>query len=209
MRGLIRLRGFGDNLARSFGDEAGIEEPAGDFGIVGAGHVDDDGGVWGDGDTGVSASVFGTGERGEKNAGGDAAVGERELGGGGGSKCGGNAGDNFEGNVVGTERVDFFGGAAEEERVTTFEADDDFVARGGVNEERVDVGLREEAEAGALADVDALGGGGDEREDLRADERIVEDDVGGLQEAQRFDGEEIGVTGAGADEIDVARMDEH
>ena len=32
----------------------------------------------------------------------------------------------------------------------------------------------------------------------------MEDDVGGLEEAEGFDGEQIGIAGAGADEIDVA-----
>ena len=44
---------------------------------------------------------------------------------------------------------------------------------------------------------------------MRADERVVEDDVGGLKEAERFDGEEVGIAGASADEIDLAKMVEH
>jgi len=59
--------------------------------------------------------------------------------------------------------------------------------------------LREETEAAALADVDALGGGRDEREDLGTDKGVVKDDSGGLEQAQAFDGEEIRITGACAD----------
>lgn len=58
--------------------------------------------------------------------------------------------------------------------------------------------------AGAFAYVDALGGGGDEREDFGGDEGVVEDDVGGLEEAHRFNGEEIGIAGASAYEEDSA-----
>ena len=36
------------------------------------------------------------------------------------------------------------------------------------------------------------------------DEIIVEDYVGGLDEAQRFDGEQFGIAGTGADEKDFA-----
>ena len=160
--GLIGLRSFGDNLAGSFEDEAGIGKPAGDFGIVGAGHVDDDSGVWSNRSAGEGAGVFGAGEGGEEDARGDATIGERDLRGGGGCEGGRDAGDDFEGNVVGTEGVDFFGGPAEEERVAAFETDDDFVMGCTVDEERVDVRLSEKTKAGTLADVDALGGGGDE-----------------------------------------------
>jgi hypothetical protein len=69
----------------------------------------------------------------------------------------------------------------------------------GVNEEGVDVRLGEKSKAGTLADVDALGVCRDEGEDLRADERVVEDDAGRLKEAERFEGEEVGVTGSGTD----------
>jgi hypothetical protein len=199
VRGLIGLRDFGDDLARSFWDEARTGKPAGDFGIVGAGHVDDDGGVWSNRNAGEGAGVFGAGEGGEEDARGDATIGKRDLRGGGGCECSRDAGDDFEGNVVGPESVDFFGGPAEEERVAAFETNYDLMMGGSVDEEGVDVRLGEETKAGALAHVDALDGGGDEGEDLRAHERVVEDDAGRLEEAERFDGEEVGVTGASTD----------
>ena len=62
--------------------------------------------------------------------------------------------------------------------------------------------LGEEAEAGAFADVDTFGGGGNEIQDFGADEGVVEDDVGGLEDAEGFEGEEFGVAGAGAEEED-------
>ena len=90
----------------------------------------------------------------------ETAISERNFGGCGCAEGGGDAGDYFEIDVGFAEGLNFFGGAAEEERVASFEADYDFVFGGVGEEERVDVGLGEEAETGTFADVDAFGGGG-------------------------------------------------
>ena len=78
---------------------------------------------------------------------------------------------------------------------------------GSVDEEGVDVVLGEETEASAFADVDALGGGRDEREDFWGDEGVVENDFGGLEEACGFAREEVGVAGARAEEEDLGRVE--
>ena len=171
----------------------------GDFGVIRAGHIDDYGGVCRDGNSGEGAGVVRTRESGKENAGSEAAIGERDLCSGGGGEGCRDARNDFKKNFVGAESLDFFGGAAKEERVAPFEADDNRMLRGGVDEERVDVGLREETEAGALADVDTLCGGRDEGEDFGADEGIVEDNVGGLKQARGLPGEEIGIARASTD----------
>src|SRR5258706_16476594 len=74
---------------------------------------------------------------------------------------GGDAGDDFEVDIGFTEGLDFFGGAAEEERVASFEADYDFVFCGVGEEGGGDVLLAEEGEAGAFGYGDALGGWGE------------------------------------------------
>jgi hypothetical protein len=181
--GFVGAGGFGEDADGSFGRDGSVLEPGGDFGVIGAGHVDDDRGFGGEADAREELRFGRTGKRGEKDVGGEAAIGERKFGGGRGSERGGDAGDDFEGNVGGAKGFDFFGGAAEEERVASFEADDGLMFVGGGNEERVDVVLGEEAEAGAFADVDELGGSGDESEDFGGDEGVVEDDFGGLEDA--------------------------
>src|SRR6516162_3387020 len=92
--------------------------------------------------------------------------------------------------------------AAEKQRIATFETDNDFVFACGVNQQGVDFGLGEQAMAGAFADVDALRGGGNQPEDFAGDERVVENDVRGFEEARGFSREEIGVAGARAEEED-------
>ncbi len=204
--GVLRLtgaRGFRENEDGRIGRNGGVLQPVRDFGIVGAGHVDDDRGFGGDADAGEELGFGRAGEGREENVGRQAAIGEGEFCGGGGGKGGGDAGNDFKRDVGSAQGFDFFGGAAKEERVATFEADDDFVLTGGVEEKRVNVLLGEEAEAGAFADVDALGGGGDEIEDFRRDERVVEDDAGRLKQAEGLDGEEAGIARACADQVDL------
>src|SRR5579871_2310212 len=132
--GLIFVGGAGDDYAGRFGGEAGVDEVLGDVGVIGARHIDGDGSVWREADEREELG-FGTArERGEENVRGDAAIGERNFCGGRRGEGGGDAGDDFEGDVGGAEGVEFFGGAAEERGVAAFEADDDFVfgfLRGG------------------------------------------------------------------------------
>ncbi len=70
------------------------------------------------------------------------------------------------------------------------------------DEERVDVLLGEEFCAGAFAYVDFFCVRGDEHEDFGRDQGVVKNDVGGFEEAEGFAGEEFGVPGTGADEVD-------
>jgi len=61
---------------------------------------------------------------------GETAIGEGNFRGCGCAESGGDAGDDFEIDFGFAEGLDFFGGAAEEERVASFEADYDFVFGG-------------------------------------------------------------------------------
>jgi hypothetical protein len=131
---LIGLRGFGDHEDRCVGGDGCFLEPDGDFGIVRAGHVDDDCGFGGEADAGKKAGFGGAGKCGEENVGGEAAIGERNFCGGGGGEGGTDARYDFECDVGFAESLEFFGGAAEEERVASFEPDDDLIS-GGVGEE--------------------------------------------------------------------------
>ena len=71
---------------------------------------------------------------------------------------------------------------------------------GVVDHEGVDLVLGDCLNAAALAYVEDFGGGRGEIEDGLRDEIVVEDQVGGLDAAERLDGEQVGVAGAGADE---------
>ena len=209
MGGLIRLRGFGDYVARRFGCEAGFDQPAGDFGIVGTWHVDDDGGIRSDGYSGKGARVFRTGEGCEEHARGEAAVRERNLRGGSSAKGGGDTGNNFKLYVGRAKGIHLFGRAAEQERVATFEANYDFVFACGFDEQSVDFRLGEETEACSLANVDALCACGYQGENFRRYERVMKNDVRRLKNAQGLDGEKVGISGAGADQENSSREQGH
>ena len=102
------------------------------------------------------------------------------------------------------ERGHLFRGAAKDERVAALEADDGAMRGGRVDHERVDFVLRDGFCAAALADVDNFRAGRGEIENCLRDKVVVQDDVGGLDEAQGFDGEQVGIAGACADEVDRA-----
>lgn len=197
---LIGPRGFGKDKNGRAGGDGGVSEPERDFGVVGSRHVDDDRGIGGEPDSGEKLRFGGAGESGEKDVRGEAAIREREFCSGGGGESSGNTGDDFEMDPGGAESFHLLRSAAKEKRIASFEADDDAMLTGSVHEESVDVRLSEQAKTGALADVYALGGGRDEAEDFGADERVVENDLGGLKNAEGFNGKEVGITGSSADE---------
>ncbi len=93
--------------------------------------------------------------------------------------------------------------AAEQHRVAALEAHDHFVMRGGVDQALVDEALRGGVAAAALADRDLLGARG-ERERVRMHERVVEDDVGPLEQPRGAQRQQVGGAGTGADQIDLS-----
>jgi hypothetical protein len=199
MRRLVPLRSFGDDLARHVWRETGVQKPLRDFVVLRARHIDYNSCFGSKRESSEGAGVGGTGKRGEDDVGSDTAVGKGDFRGGGGAERSRNTWHDFEIDGGFAESLDFLGGAAEEHRVATFETDDNFVRSSGGDEERVDVALRQQTEASALADINELGVRQCEIEDLRADERIVKNDVGRSQKAQGFDGQEFGITRTGAD----------
>ena len=120
------------------------------------------------------------------------------------ARGGGDAGDDLEGDLGGAEGFDLLVGAAEDEGIAGFEADDGLVAGSVEEHEGVDAGLSDAGLAAAFADGDDEGGGGGEGEDLGGDEIVGEDDVGVLQEMEGAEGEEGGVAGTGSYEVDAA-----
>ena len=112
---------------------------------------------------------------------GKAAIGEGNTCSGGGGERRGDTGNHFKFDASCAESLNFFGGAAEEQRVATLEANNDLVLCGGSNEERVDVVLREQSDAATFADVDAFSSWRDESKDFGADERVVQNNAGRLE----------------------------
>ena len=72
------------------------------------------------------------------------------------------------------------------------------------DQQLADFVLRQELLAAALAYVDDFGCAGNQGEDFPADEGVVQDDGGACEQTGCFDGEEVGVAGACANEIDLA-----
>src|SRR5579872_1444982 len=85
------------------------------------------------------------------------AMSQRNLRCGCGPQSGGDAWDNFKFNVGFAQSCDFFGDAAEDQRIATFEPDDlQSRARQG-NHEEVDLFLTDVLFAAAFADVTDVG----------------------------------------------------
>ena len=139
----------------------------------------------------------------EGDGGGVLAMGERDAGVGGDAEGRGDAGHDLERDAGIGQGFGFFAAAAEDEGVAAFEADYGESAARAVDEHAADFVLREFVGGFFLADVDALGVGRGEIEEGGVGEVIVEDGVGLLEDAAAFDGEELRVSGAGADEVDL------
>jgi hypothetical protein len=88
--------------------------------------------------------------RGEDELRGAGAVGERRLEAGGDGEGSGNSGDDLEGDRVLAEEGDLLGGAAEDERVAGFEADDGAFVASVLEEQLVDPRLGDARLSAAL-----------------------------------------------------------
>ena len=74
----------------------------------------------------------------EDNAGGNAAVGQRETCGGGPGDRGGHAGDDLVWNIGLQQRPDFFARPAKDRRISTLEPNHDLTLRGVGDQQRID-----------------------------------------------------------------------
>jgi hypothetical protein len=135
------------------------------------------------------------------DTGGAAAIREGSLQRGSRSEGCGDAGNYLEGDASGTERVHFLTSTAKDERVAGFEANDGETATGIVDHHGVDLFLGNVFVSAAFADVDHDG----PRSVLqhgRGDKIVVEDDIGTGKKAYGLEGEQFGIAGTGADEVD-------
>ena len=107
--------------------------------------------------------------------------------------------------VVPLEKLDLFLRAAEEHRVAALQPHHHAVAPRRVGEALVDEVLRRRMPAATLADGD-LFGAERERQRLRMNQSVVENDVGLAEQPGRAQGKEVRCAGSGADEVDGAGL---
>ena len=94
------------------------------------------------------------GKRAEQHLRRDAAVGERNSRGGGGSQCRADSGNNFVRDIRAAQRFQFFAGAAKHGRIAAFQSHHGGSGLRVGDQQRIDFVLGEQFAAGALADVD-------------------------------------------------------
>ena len=106
------------------------------------------------------------------------------------------------------QRVHLLGRASEDRRVAAFQPHHPFAIERRANEQGVDHLLALRVATGALADGDADDMCRDQIEDRGTDQRIVENDAGGFDQADGLQGQQLWVAGSGTDQPDVAGRNE-
>ncbi len=109
---------------------------------------------------------------------------------------------DLEGNAGRDALLSFLAAAPEHERVATLQPDDLLAGGAPGDKQLVDLFLRHRDAPGRLADVDQLRTGWRERQERRRCEPVVHDDVRAAQQLLAAPGQQAGVTGPGADEVD-------
>lgn len=113
----------------------------------------------------------------------------------------GDAGDRFVRNAIRAQKLELLAAASEHERIAAFQAHHPPAGARVLLQQRIDALLRGLVIlADALADVDALGVAARKFKDIRAHQPIEQDHVGLVQCAQRLQGQQIRIAGAGADQ---------
>ena len=135
---------------------------------------------------------------------GEAAVRDRNPAQGGTGYGCAHAGNDLDGHAGCGERQCFLAAAAEDERVAALEPHDPLAAERAPDHHALDRLLRDRVPAGALAHVRPTG----LRRVLQGraiDERVVQDEIRFLKPLDRFDGQQLGVAGACANQRDETR----
>ena len=114
----------------------------------------------------------------------------------------GDAGDFLERHARVQQFLGLFAAASENVGVPALEAGHDFAFLGLFHDQPVDAVLRQGVVSGDLADVDALRVGAGVAEQRIVGEVVVDDHVGLFENFLSFNGQQAGVAGSGADEID-------
>ena len=132
------------------------------------------------------------------------AMGQRDAGVGGAGQRGGDAGHDFVADAVRAQEFEFFAAAAKNESVATLQAHHTLAGAGVFEHERMDCFLRYMMMARCLADFDAFSVAAGEVEHFGADQTVVQDHVGFVEQTQAAQRQQAGVAGTGADQRDAA-----
>ena len=99
--------------------------------------------------------------------------------------------------------LEFLAAPAKDERIAAFQADDAVAALGVFAQQPMDGFLGDAVSASGFSDFDQLRLAARQLEDFRADQAVVQDDVGRLQRAQGIQRQEARVTRPGANQDDA------
>ncbi len=207
-RMLLRGRGPADHGHRRVRGAAVVDELAGDGRQGLDAHVDDDGADAGGqlvpGDVGqLLVRVLVAGD--ERHRGRVFTVGDGDAGVGGRGRGRGHPGDDLEVDALGHQFLDLLGAPAEDERVAALQPDDHLAELGVLHEQFVDAVLGKGVQTATfLAGIDELRVFRHVVEQLGAGEIVVDDHLGVLEQVFAAQGDESGITRAGADEVDFA-----
>ncbi len=130
--------------------------------------------------------------------GGNIALGERNLRGGGCAESRCHAGDDLSLDSSLPQCLQLFATTAEDERISAFESDDLQSHQRVLDQEAIDFLLRSAFPAAALANVDDLSGNRNQAQDFVGDKFVMQDYVGGAENFRCFEREQIGIAGARA-----------
>ena len=128
------------------------------------------------------------------------AMSQRNAGVGGAGQRGGDAGYDFESDVVRAQEFQFFAATTEHKRIAALEPDDALAAAGVFEHQRVDAFLRGVVSAGFFRNFDEFGIAPGHVQHISADQAVVQNHVGLVEQAQRAQGQQPRIAGAGADE---------
>ena len=132
------------------------------------------------------------------------AMGQRNAGVSRAGQRGGDAGHHFVADAVRAQEFEFFAAAAEDETVAALQPHDAFAGARVFQHQCVDLFLRHVVMAGFLAHFDAFGIAARKFQHLGADQAVVQDHIGLVEQAQPAQGEQTRVAGAGADQRHAA-----
>src|SRR5664279_4892134 len=197
VRMLIRLRGAADNDAGQRIRKAFASPLGGKGGEVATGHIDNARCV-------IRGLRFRLGmmSSGEEHRRSRTPVGKRALDGSGSGKGRSDAGNDDTLYARSSQRIHFFRGATENERVADLQAHDALPLAGLIDHEKVDLLLGHALHAAALAYVqDPRAGIGDGEYRCR-DEVVMQNYVAGGEQACGLDGEQIRIAGTRAHKVD-------
>ncbi len=137
---------------------------------------------------------------------GGAAMGQGRAGRSAGGQGGGDAGNDLRldtGRAAGSELL---AATAEDEGIAALETDDGQALLGEADQQLVDIVLRQGVARLALGHIDQASVGRSQIENFAGDEAVMDDDVGGSDDAGGLDGQQVGIARAGPDQPDHAGL---